>query len=41
MDEGADAADALHQCDDLDVVARLGEMLDAAEVETDMQLGIA
>ncbi len=36
----ADAADALHERDDLDVVARFGQMLDAAEVETDVQLGI-
>ena len=41
VDEGADAADALHERDDLDVVAGFGQMLDAAEVETDVQLGVA
>ena len=40
VDVGADAADALHQRDDLDVVAGLGQVLDAAEVEADMQLGV-
>ena len=40
VDVGADAADPLHQRDDLNVVARLGQMLDAAKVETDVQLGI-
>ena len=37
---GADAADPLHQRDDLNVVAGFGQMLDAAEVEADMQLGV-
>ena len=41
VDEGADAADALHQRDDLNVVARFGQVLDAAEVEADVQLGVA
>jgi hypothetical protein len=41
VDVGADAADALHQRDDLNVVARFGQVLDAAEVEADMQLGVA
>src|ERR1035438_8248046 len=40
MDVGADAADPLHQRDNLNVVARLGQMLDAAKVEPDMQLGV-
>src|SRR5512146_131294 len=38
---GADSADALHERRYLDVVAGLGKMLNAAEVETDMQLGVA
>ncbi len=40
VDERADAAHALHERDDLKIVARLGQMLDAAEVEADMQLGV-
>ena len=40
VDIGADAADTLHESDDLDIVAGLGEVLDAAEVEADMQLGV-
>jgi len=41
VDVRADAADALHQRDHLNVVARFGQMLDAAEVEADSQLGVA
>src|ERR1019366_1906368 len=40
VDVGADAAHALHESDDLDVIARLGQMLNATEVEADMQLGV-
>ena len=40
VDVGADAADALHERNDLNVVASLGQVLDAAKVETDMQLGV-
>ena len=40
VNEGADAADALHERDDLNVVARFGQVLDAAEVEADVELGI-
>ena len=38
MNVGADAADALHQRDDLDVVAGFGQVLDAAKVEADCSL---
>jgi hypothetical protein len=40
VDVGADAADALHQRDDLNVVARFGQVLDAAKVEADVQLSV-
>ena len=40
VDERADAAHALHERDDLKVVARFGQVLDAAEVEADVQLGV-
>ena len=40
VDVGADAADALHQRDHLDIVAALGQMLDAAKVKSDVQLGV-
>ena len=38
---GTDSADTLHERNYLDVIACLRQMLDAAKVEADMQLGIA
>ena len=40
VDVGADAADTLHERNHLDVVARFRQVLDAPEIESDMELGV-
>src|ERR1035441_9045547 len=40
MDVRANSADAFHEGDHLHMVAGLGELFDAAEVEADMQLRV-